>query len=52
MLELYRKLLRKSVLDATLGDPPGDEATDMARNVFETRHDDYIVVQCALFAAM
>ena len=40
------------VLEATLGDPPADDATQDAFNVFQTRSDDYISVQCALLACM
>ena len=40
------------VLEATLGDPPADNATEDAFNVFQTRSDDYISVQCALLACM
>lgn len=40
------------VLEASLGDPPADNATDEAVNLFQQRSDDYITVQCALLAAM
>jgi hypothetical protein len=40
------------VLDATLGEPPADNAIEAAQNVYQQRSDDYIVVQCALLALM
>ena len=40
------------VLEATLGQRPGLDATEAARDLFDQRHDDYIVVQCAILAAM
>ena len=40
------------VLEATLGDFPDDNATEEAMNLFYQRSDDYIVVQCAMLAAM
>jgi hypothetical protein len=32
------------VLEATLGDPPPDGATEEAENVYQSRSDDYIAV--------
>ena len=40
------------VLEATIGDSPDDNATEEAMNLFYQRSDDYIVVRCAMLAAM
>src|SRR3954468_2854300 len=34
------------VLDAPLGDPPAEDATDDEKNVFRTRKNQYSKVQC------
>ena len=36
------------VLEAPLGDPPADDATDDIKNVFATRKNHYSTVQCAI----
>src|SRR4051812_10743733 len=36
------------VLDAPLGDPPSDDATDEVKNVFLARKQQYSTVQCAI----
>src|SRR3954466_10141052 len=36
------------VLDAPLGDPPADDATDEVKNVYRTRKNQYSTVQCAI----
>ncbi len=36
------------VLDAPLGDPPAETATDEAKNVYLTRKNHYSTVQCAI----
>ena len=43
---------KEYVIEQTLRNPPSAEATQMAHNVYSSRCDDYIVVQCALLAAM
>ena len=43
---------KEYVLEATLGDPPLENAPEQAQNVYQTRSDDYIIVQCAILAAM
>ena len=40
------------VLEQTLGDAPPEDATDDARNVFQSRSNDFIAVQCAMLASM
>jgi hypothetical protein len=40
------------VLEATLGDPPVEEATAAAKELHRQHVDDYVIVQCALLASM
>jgi hypothetical protein len=40
------------VLEATLGDPPVEEATLAAKELYQQHIDDYVIVQCALLALM
>src|SRR5664279_4924187 len=40
------------VLQATLSDAPNDNATQAVLDLFQTRSDDYIAIQCAILAAM
>jgi hypothetical protein len=40
------------VLEETLGDPPVEEATAAAKELYQQHVDDYIIVQCALLASM
>jgi hypothetical protein len=40
------------VLEATLGDPPVEEETPAAKELYQQHVDDYIIVQCALLASM
>ena len=43
---------KEYVLEVTLGQHPGLDATEAARDLFDKRHDDYIAIQCAILAAM
>ena len=36
------------VLEAPLGDPPAEDATDEVKNVHHTRKNQYSTVQCAI----
>ena len=49
---VLRGTKKEYVLDATLGAPPLDDATEEAERLFQQHSDDYITVQCALLAAM
>ena len=49
---VLRGAKKEYVLDATLGDPPADDATEDTQNVYQSRSDDYIAVQCVILAAM
>ena len=40
------------VLDAPLGDAPGDSATQDDLDVYESRSDDYIMVKCAILTCL
>ena len=40
------------VLEQILGDAPPEDATNDARNVFQSRSNDFIAVQCAMLASM
>jgi uncharacterized protein YeeX (DUF496 family) len=40
------------VLVETLGDPPVEEATLGAKELYQQHVDDYVIVQCALLASM
>jgi hypothetical protein len=40
------------VLEATLGDPPIEEATVATKEIYQQHVDDYVIVQCALLASM
>jgi hypothetical protein len=40
------------VLEANLGDPPVEEPTPAAKELYQQHVDDYVIVQCALLASM
>jgi hypothetical protein len=40
------------VLEATLGDPPVEEATVASKELYQQHSDDYVIVQCALLSSM
>jgi hypothetical protein len=52
-LRIVLKSAKKDyVLEQTLGPAPADNATEDAFNVFQSRSDDCIAVQCAMLASM
>jgi len=40
------------VLEAELGDAPHEKASDDEHNVFQSRKDDYMIVQCAILTSL
>ena len=52
-LKIVLKSVNKEyVLQKALVDTPGDNATENERNIYQSKSDDYVVVQCTIFASM
>ena len=49
---LLRPMQREYVLDATLGNPPADTASDADKAAYLTRKEDHVIVQTGILTSL